>query len=382
MRVLFIIPSITNYHTFLKELAQNLTDTGNQVFLLAGEKSIVKGKSPYSDPINCEWGKINFPRSFQPQKHLQSSLQIDAHIKKYKPDIIHIHFSAAMFTSALARKKNWPVTIATIHGLAWPSRSKRSRILLKHAELNSAKKMDKVFVLNKEDLNSIRKNGVENVALIPGKGIGCNIHDFDPGKINSELKLKLQKELGLKSNDLVFIFIGRQTHFKGFHLVVKAFMRIYHSKSNYKLLLLGDKDRIHSSGLNSTEEALIDIIPSIIKISWKANVANYLALADINVFPSTREGLPVNLMESLSMGVPVITNDSRGCRDIVKDGFNGIVLKENDVDHIAEAMKQLAENSVLRTKLSENDFNQREQFDRKYYIQYQVDYYKKLVKDQ
>lgn len=382
MRVLFIIPSITNYHTFLKELSQKLSDTGHRVFLLAGEKAIVKGKSPYPDPKNCEWIKINFPRSFQPQNHLKSSLQIDKQIKKFKPDIIHIHFSAAMFTSALARKKNWPITIATIHGLAWPSRSKKSRILLKHAELNSAKKMDEVFVLNKEDLNSIKKNGVKNAALIPGKGIGCNIDDFDPKKINPQLKIELQKELGLNASDIVFIFIGRQTHFKGFHLVIRAFMRIYHSKSNYKLLLLGDKDRIHSSGLNSTEEALIDIIPSIIKISWKANVADYLTLADINVFPSTREGLPVNLMESLSMGVPIITNDSRGCRDVVNDGFNGIVLKENEVDDIAKAMKQLADNSVLRKKLSENAFNQREQFDRKKYIQYQVDLYKKLVKDQ
>ncbi len=382
MRVLFIIPSITNYHTFLKELTQNLTNSGNQVFLLAGEKAIVRGKSPYSDPISCEWVKINFPRSFQPQKHLQSSLQIDAQIKKFKPDIIHIHFSAAMFTSALARKKNWPITIATIHGLAWPSRSKRARILLKHAELNSAKRMDEVFVLNKEDLNSISRNGLKNVTLIPGKGIGCNIDEFDPKKIDPKLKIELQKELGLMPSDIVFIFIGRQTHFKGFHLVIKAFMRIYHSKSKFKLLLLGDKDRIHSSGLNSTEESLIDIIPSIIKISWKANVADYLALADINVFPSIREGLPVNLMESLAMGVPIITNDSRGCRDVVKNGFNGIVLKENVVANIAEAMKQLAENSVLRNKLSQNAFNQREQFDRKNYINYQIDYYKMLLKNQ
>lgn len=381
MKVLFIIPSITNYHTFLKELSQRLIEEGNQVILLAGEQAIVKGNSPYPDPENCEWIKINFPRSFQPQKHLQSSLQIDAQIKKYKPDIIHIHFSAAMFTSALARRKNWPKTIATIHGLAWPSRSKRSRILLKHAEVSSAKNMDEVFVLNKEDFQSLKNNGVKNAFLIPGKGIGCNISDFDPDKIDLKSTLKLRKELGLSTNDVVFIFIGRQTHFKGFHLVIKAFMRIYHSKSNYKLLLLGDKDRIHTSGLNSTEEALVKIIPSIINISWKANVADYLALADVNVFPSTREGLPVNLMESLAMGVPIITNDSRGCRDVVKDGINGIVLKENNVGSIAEVMKQLAENIVLRKSLSKQAHDDRKQYDRQKYIQYQIDYYKTLVND-
>jgi glycosyltransferase involved in cell wall biosynthesis len=379
MKVLFIIPSITNYHTFLKELTQSLVLEGHQVFLLAGEQAIVKGKSPYAEPEDCEWVKINFPRSFQPQKHLQSSLQIDAQIKIFKPDIIHIHFSAAMFTSALARKKNWPITIATIHGLAWPSRPKRSRLLLKHAELNSAKKMDEVFVLNKEDLLSLNRNGVKNAFLIPGKGIGCNIQNFDPKKTDAEFTQKLRNELGLKPDDIVFIFIGRQTHFKGFHLVIKAFMRIYHSKSNYKLLLLGDKDRIHPTGLNSTEEALIKIIPAIINISWKENVANYLALADVNVFPSTREGLPVNLMESLSMGVPIITNDSRGCRDVVKNRINGIVLKENNVESIAEVMKQLAKNIVLRNSLSKQAYDERKQYDRQNYIRYQINYYKKLV---
>jgi len=379
MKVLFIIPSITNYHTFLKELTQRLVADEHQVFLLAGEQAIVKGKSPYSEPKNCKWVKINFPRSFQPQKHLQTSLQIDAQIKKFKPDIIHIHFSAAMFTSALAHKKDWPKTIATIHGLAWPSRLKQSRLLLKHAELTSAKKMDEVFVLNKEDLQSLNKNGVENAFLIPGNGIGCNVRNFDPSKTDVQFNQNLRNKLGLKTDDVVFIFIGRQTHFKGFHLVVKAFMRIYHSKSNYKLLLLGDKDRIHSTGLNSTEEALINIIPSIINISWKADVANYLALADINVFPSTREGFPVNLMESLAMGVPIITNDSRGCRDVVKDGVNGIVLNDNNVESIAGAMKQLAENLVLRKRLGEQALSERLQYDRKNYIQYQVNYYEKLV---
>jgi glycosyltransferase involved in cell wall biosynthesis len=84
-------------------------------------------------------------------------------------------------------------------------------------------------------------------------------------------------------------------------------------------------------------------------------------------------------MESLSMGVPIITNDSRGCRDVVKDGINGVVLKENNVESIAEVMKQLAENIVLRKSLSKQAHDDRKQYDRQKYIQYQINYYKKLV---
>ena len=379
MRIMFIIPSITNYHTFLRELATELKRRGDEIILLAGEKPITQGESPYGAPEECLWIKINFPRSFQPQKHLQTSLLIDSQVKKYKPEIIHIHFSAAMFTGALARKSNWPLTIATIHGLAWPSRKKQMRYLLKNAELRSARKMDKVFVLNKEDLNSLKNNGIENVSLIPGKGIGCNIHEFNPASVNAEKTDMLKERLGIKPDDFVFIFIGRQTHFKGFHLVVKAFMRIYHSKSNYKLLLLGDKDRIHPTGLNTLEEELMALIPAIVHVKWKPNVADYLALADINVFPSIREGLPVNLMESLAMGVPVITHNTRGCRDVVTDGINGRVLQKNDVESIAAAMKQLADNPVLRKKLRNNALENRKQYDRKNYIRYQIEYYDRLL---
>lgn len=375
MRVLFIIPSITNYHTFLKELADELIQQSHEVIILAGEKSIVQGKNPYLPPKNCTWIKINFPRNFQAQKHISTSFLIEKHIKKFNPNIVHIHFSAAMFTSALAHKSGWPLTIATIHGLAWPTRKKNAQILLKRAELAAARKMDEVFVLNSEDLEALTKNGIPKCAILPGKGIGCNIDDFDPTAIDPKQTSLLRDQLGLKTNDFVFIYIGRQTHFKGFHLVVRAFMKLYHSKSNYKLLLLGDKDRIHPTGLNKTEESLLEVVPSIIHVPWQIDVASYLALSQVNVFPSSREGLPVNLMESLSMGVPIITNDSRGCRDAVSDGKNGFVLKENTVDKIAEKMKLLAENRVLLKSFGEHALEQRHQFNRKNYIKYQIGYY-------
>ena len=105
MKIVFIIPSITNYHTFLSELTESLVSIGHKVFLLAGEKPIVKGNSPYGDTINCEWYKIDFPRNFHAKKHLIAARNIDRIIQKIKPDLIHVHFSAAMFTVSVAKKR-------------------------------------------------------------------------------------------------------------------------------------------------------------------------------------------------------------------------------------------------------------------------------------
>lgn len=381
MKIVFIIPSITNFHTFLSELCDSLIANGDEVFLLAGEKPIVQGSSPYPESISCKWIKIDFPRNFQPKKHLLAARHIDKNIQKIKPDLIHVHFSAAMFTVSLAKKQNWPPVIATIHGLAWPTRKGRAKLILKRAELNAASKMDKVIVLNNEDLSLLKNHGISNAELLFKYGIGCNTSIFDPSIVDEIASQSLKDKFNIQPDDIVFIFIGRQTNFKGYDKVIRAFMKIYHSKSKFHLLLIGDKDFIHKSGLNPVEESLVSHIPAIHQIGWMANIENFLSIADINVFPSSREGLPVNLMESLSMGVPVITINSRGCNEIIKDDINGIVIKDNTTEELASSMKQLSENFVLRKKLGENGLKNRGDYDRKKYIIEQLDFYAKFQND-
>ena len=379
MKIVFIIPSITNFHTFLNELSDSLLKDGHKVYLIAGEKPVVKGESPYSDLIDCEWIKMEFPRSLQPQKHFITARKIDNIIQDIHPDLIHVHFSAAMFTVSLAKKPNWPQVIATIHGLAWPTRKGRSKLILKKAEISSAKKMDQVIVLNKDDLIKLKDNGVHNSHIITNYGIGCNTDQFDQEKINSDAKSSLKRKFKIKDNDIVFIFIGRQTQFKGFNKVIRAFMQIYHSRSPYHLLLIGENDYIHKSGLNAIEESLLSQIPSIHQIGWKANIETFLAIADINVFPSSREGLPVNLMESLSMGIPVITIDSRGCNEIINHNENGIILEDDSVESLSSAMKHLGENFVLRSKLSQNGLLKRADYDRSIFIKKQKEFYSTFI---
>lgn len=375
MKIVFIIPSITNFHTFLSELNESLINEGHQVYLIAGEKPIVKGESPYSDHTSCEWFKIEFPRNFQPHKHLLAARKIDQIIQGINPDLVHVHFSAAMFTVSLAKKANWPPVIATIHGLAWPTRKGQSKTLLKKAEITSAKKMDQVLVLNQDDLQKLHGNGLTNAKILTTYGIGCNIHQFDRNQLDPKSIASLKRKFNIADNDIVFIFIGRQTQFKGFNKVIQAFMRIYHSRSSYHLLLIGENDYIHKSGLNPVEESLISQIPAIHQLGWRSNIEHFLAIADINVFPSSREGLPVNIMESLCMGIPVITINSRGCNELIVQNENGIILEDDSVDSLSKAMKHLAENLVLRNRLSQNGLLKREDYDRKLFIDKQIEFY-------
>ncbi len=79
-------------------------------------------------------------------------------------------------------------------------------------------------------------------------------------------------------------------------------------------------------------------------IEWlgpRRDVPELMSAADCFVFPSIyREGVPKVLLEASAAGLPMITTDMPGCRDVVKTGYNGIVVRPGDAIALAEAMEK------------------------------------------
>jgi glycosyltransferase involved in cell wall biosynthesis len=164
-------------------------------------------------------------------------------------------------------------------------------------------------------------------------GLGCRLDRFAQERVRSQTRDQLRQSLKLSKENFVFIFVGRQVHFKGFALAVRAFLSFYSQYPEARLLLVGTRDPQHSSGLRPEEERIIATHPGVISAGWREDVECYLAISHVNLFPSEREGMPVNVMESLAMGVPVITIDdmaeilSRGERILVRFFIEGRQLK-------------------------------------------------------
>jgi len=126
----------------------------------------------------------------------------------------------------------------------------------------------------------------------------------------------------------VFVFVGRFAQFKGFDLAVRAFLRVAAEDARLRLLLVGAPDPLHPTGLSADEERARKDCRQILDVGHQTDVRPYLLAADAMVFPSQREGFAVCLMEALAMGVPVITRDARGCREVVRDETDGLVLRD------------------------------------------------------
>ena len=137
-------------------------------------------------------------------------------------------------------------------------------------------------------------------------------------------------------------------------------------------------DKYHASGLTEDERNQVHSHDSIIFTGWTNAIENYLSVIDVVVFPSEREGVPVNLMEALSMGVPVITVDSRGCREVMNDGKNGILLSDRSADSLRKAILKMAEDSELRKAKSNAAIQFRDNFNRMHFVNDHIKVLKEL----
>jgi glycosyltransferase involved in cell wall biosynthesis len=92
-------------------------------------------------------------------------------------------------------------------------------------------------------------------------------------------------------------------------------------------------------------------------VAWIGHVDNMPALfstTDIVVLPSYREGLPKGLIEAAACALPIVATDVPGCREVVNDGENGLLVPARDVRSLASAIARLHDDAMLRERLGES----------------------------
>lgn len=368
MRILLVIPSITNYYLFLEDLAGALHAKGHEVHLITSMRQITETNA-YKRGMVATLHPVDLPRALNLATHLRAAKAMRQVVNDLKPDLISVHFSAALFTAAIARTPAWPATVGTVHGLGSPIIGGWRKWAIAMAEDFFTRRLDTTYVLTEDDRQWLsQRNPAAQVERLRSFGLGCDLSKFQPARFSPEFNSALRQKLGIFEDDTVFAFVGRQTYFKGFDKVIRAFMQIYPQDARQKLLLIGSKDKIHRTHLSRREYLELQHHPGIISVGWQEDVAQYLSIAHINVFPSQREGLPVNLMESLAMGIPVITTNARGNREVVQHLETGLVLSQNSQQAIAEAMAYLRDHPEVRAEMQRNAMNRRENFNRDLFV--------------
>jgi glycosyltransferase involved in cell wall biosynthesis len=371
--VLFVVPNIVSFATFLAPLGEHLRAAGFDVHCACDAGGLWADSR--ADGVTIH--HVPMPRGMHPGRHLAAAAALRRIVAAVQPAFIHAHFSAAIFTTALARRARWPKTFATFHGMSFPLVAGVKALMLRTAEAGAALRFDHVWVLSDDDAAALRAvSSWIDVTRHPGFGVGCDTDVFDSRLVSATQRSDDRRSLGIEADDVVFTFVGRFTAFKGYADVVRAFLHLRHGAGGrVKLLLVGSTDPLHASGLTDRETRLAAACPDLIGVGWQIDVRKYLASSDVFVFPSQREGMPVCVMEALSMGLPVITSDSRGCRDVVRDGVNATVVRSRSVESLAAAMERLAADPIYRDLLSRGALEAREGFSRRLFVARQMQEY-------
>ena len=380
-RILLVVPVYASYHSFLRELGDALVDTGWEV-CVACNLSVTMGQDyDRAHMKRIRFCDFKFPRGANPVAHMLGARQLRKIIREIQPTLIHAHFSAAILTTALAVRRNDPaIAIGTFQGLQFPLLSGFKRRLYRMAEVFSSKRLDGVWVLTRDDLEALQAAGVEQAHIQETFGFGCRIDHFDPERFSEADRAQLREKHNIPADAKVFIYVGRNVAFKGFHLVVNAFLRLLKSEPNIRLLIVGDLDPLHPSGLTPEGEAAMIQTPEIIRCGWQKDVAPYLAIADVMVHPSAREGMPVGCMEALAMGLPLVAPDARGTREML-DLFNLKSLEGLKEHHLISSMRKFIEQACSHDERAFTSLK-RPFLNRANYLLEQIEIYKQAIESE
>ncbi|MEN8662238.1 MAG: glycosyltransferase [Lentimonas sp.] len=371
---MLIVPTLSSYEAFLSDFAEAAVSAGHEVHVVTQLK-LLDGRAveDFSDPNTGVFlHPLPMPRGANPVAAVKAALELRGLVATIRPDWIQAHFSAAALVCALAKSKDWPLTSCVIQGLACTLARGKERLAAWCGERLAMARLDEMWVLSDDDYEVIRGWDSSKARLQKSPGFGCRLERFNREHYSAEWRSERRAELEIQANECVLIYVGRLAAFKGFDKVVKAYRNLRERGIPVRLLILGVFDALHPSGLSEGEILELKNDPSVLMPGWQANVAEWLAVSDLCVFPSKREGMPVCLMESISMGVPVITADSRGCRDVVQDGVVGYVLQDVSVLHLADQIEGLINSPELLVSLHRGALAGRARFDRASYVAEQL----------
>lgn len=270
-----------------------------------------------------------------------------------RPTVAH-HFTIKpnLYGTLAARLAGVPVVVATVTGLGyiWTDRGLKARTL--RAVLGRAYRWvlglaDAVIYLNEEDRQTL---GGRRTVVIPGEGI--DLDEFSPEAVSQERRVALRAQLGLTEDAPVVLMVGRMLWHKGVREFVEAARQVRRKYPSATFLLVGPSDegnpaRVPPATLRAWEaEGVVGYLGP------RDDVRDLMAVSDLVVLPTYREGLPRVLVEAAAVGKPLIATDVPGCREVVQPEVNGLLVPPKEPAALAGAIERLLADPALRARFS------------------------------
>jgi glycosyltransferase involved in cell wall biosynthesis len=334
MKLVLSVNSAWNVYNFRQGLINGLSEAGHQVTVLAPSDAYAdKLKSAGYDFRHIEMDGA----STNPVKDLGLLWRYVRRLREIQPDVYLGFTIKPNVYGSLASRYLGIKTINNIAGLGSTlmSQSRLAGIVegLYKASLSSS---SKVFFQNDSDMARFVQAGIVRESLVdrlPGSGV-----DLD----RFAEALELPDPYREKHGGVRFLMVCRMLRPKGVAEYMEAARRIRASHPACSFMLLGPTDEKNPAAYPASELRADAESAGVHYLGATDDVRPYIRHADVVVLPSYYpEGVPRVLLEAAALGKPLITTDTAGCRDAVRDGLSGLLVPPRDGFALTEAIKQM-----------------------------------------
>ena len=335
MRVLLIATVQSHIGQFHKPLMRLLKEKGWEIHVAARDNLEEKNglQLEYPDKVF----NVPFQRSPFDSRNLKAFKELKKILSENHYDVIHCNTPVGGIVGRLAankyRKSGSTKVFYTAHGFHFYKGAPIKNWLTYYPiEKVMSRFTDKLITITKEDYKLAKRKFHCPVFHI--HGVGANSTKYFP--LSEKEQANQKKELGLSGR--IIMIVGELLPNKNQKTAIMAMKSVVKKFPDAHLLIASNgSERENLEKLVRSEQ----LGSNIQFIGYTTHLEQYLQICDLEVACSYREGLPLNILEAMLCGKPVVASHNRGHNELIKEGMNGYLVDPDDAVKFAERICQI-----------------------------------------
>ena len=294
---------------------------------------------------------IPFSRSPKSKDNLKAYLQLKKIIGENSYEIIHCNTPVGGIITRLAAlkaRKSGTKVFYTAHGFHfYKGAAKKNWLIYYPIEKIMARFCDILITITEEDYQLAKRKFHSNIEHI--HGVGVYTERYHP--VDKETQLRMRMDEDLRESDYVILCTGELNRNKNQKTIISAAALIKNEIPNLKILFAGNgpleqelRDQI----------VQLDLEDNVRLLGYRTDLEKITPAVDLVISCSYREGLPLNILEAMLCKKPVVASSNRGHRELVKDGYNGYIVKADAAEEYADRIRKIYNESETIEKMGES----------------------------
>lgn len=261
--------------------------------------------------------------------------------------IVHTHTPVASVLTRLAAKRkrvNGLKVIYTAHGFHFfKGAPLLNRLIYYPLEKYLSRHTDCLITINEEDYKAATEKGFKagNIFKVNGMGVDCK--KFSP--LNSNKKLR--EELNIPAEAFILTYVAELSHRKNQEFIIDALPELILKIPELRVIFVGDgilekdlKKKVEKKGLKS----------HVLFLGYRKDIPDLISVSDVGISASRFEGLPMNLLEFLASGKPIVASNCRGNSELVVEHETGFLFNDPKgfIEAIVKIYRKLSEGLIYQ----------------------------------